>query len=90
MGNRKQISVATSTDQANSASCRTLAAVHRSVDALDAPIPSSNSAASVRTLGRRLFCFPVLLGVFLIAGVVVSLRLSLPDPDTWFHVAAGE
>jgi hypothetical protein len=89
MGNRKQISVATLTDQVNSASPCTVTAAHRS-DALDAPIPSSSSAASVRTLGRRLFCFPVLLGVLLVAGVVVSLRLSLPDPDTWFHVAAGE
>jgi hypothetical protein len=61
---------------------------HRSVDR--AEISTAAPAGSIRRLGRKVFCFPVLLGALLLAGVVVSLQFSLPDPDTWLHVAAGE
>ena len=36
------------------------------------------------------FCGTVLLGVLLVAGVIISVRSNLPDPDTWYHAVAGE
>src|SRR6266542_5278454 len=47
-------------------------------------------AAAAKALARRLFSFPALLGMLLVGGMVVSVRSSLPDPDTWYHLAAGE
>src|SRR5205823_5016078 len=47
-------------------------------------------SARARSVLRRLFSFPALLGMLLVAGVVASTRLNLPDPDTWYHAAAGE
>src|SRR5688572_10377149 len=39
---------------------------------------------------RKAFSFPVFLGVLLIAGVFVRTQQLPIDPDTWWHVAAGE
>jgi hypothetical protein len=88
MGTRKQIG--TATHEVHSGSAGTLTADHRPLERVDVSVSSANSAGWIQTLGRRLFCFPVLLGALLLGGVVVSLQFSLPDPDTWFHIAAGE
>ena len=39
---------------------------------------------------RRVFSFPVFLGVLLIGGVFACARLNPPEPDTWWHIAVGE
>jgi hypothetical protein len=39
---------------------------------------------------REAMSFPVLMGVLLVSVSLMSLRLRLPDPDTWWHVAVGE
>ncbi len=39
---------------------------------------------------RKAVSFPVLMGVMLIGVAVVGVRLRLPDPDTWWHIAVGE
>jgi len=44
---------------------------------------------SVESLSR-IFSFPVFLAALLAAGVFLCARLNPPDPDTWWHIAAGE
>ncbi len=39
---------------------------------------------------RKVFSFPALLGVTLVAGLSVSIRGNLPDPDMWSHIAIGQ
>jgi len=59
-----------------------------SVDSRDALLLAKTGGA--KAVARRLLCFPVLLGVLLVAGVIISVRSNLPDPDTWYHAVAGE
>ena len=39
---------------------------------------------------RKAISFPVLMGILLIGVAVIGVRLRLPDPDTWWHIAVGE
>jgi hypothetical protein len=39
---------------------------------------------------RRIFSFPVVLAVFLLGGVFLIERSLRLDPDTWWHIKAGE
>jgi hypothetical protein len=39
---------------------------------------------------RKAISFPALMGVLLIGVAVIGVRLRLPDPDTWWHIAVGE
>src|SRR5487761_519689 len=36
------------------------------------------------------FSFPVLLRAMLVTGTWAGVRLRLPDPDTWWHLAVGQ
>lgn len=48
--------------------------------------PASATAKFV----QRVFSFHAMLGSFLVAGVFVSMRLFIVDPDLWWHVKVGE
>ncbi len=57
------------------------------------PNTAASSAAEGVEAPRPLawtFSFPVLLGAMLVAGTWAGVRLRLPDPDTWWHVAVGQ
>ncbi len=47
-------------------------------------------AFSLADVLRKVFSFPVFLGVLLVAGTFVGARVNLSDPDTWWHIAVGK
>lgn len=61
-------------------------------------VAASDSAGSItpsrdyrgRSLFRKIFCFPVLMGALLVGAAVFASRLNLPDPDLWWSVAIGK
>lgn len=46
--------------------------------------------SALRTVLRKVFSFPVFLGVLLVGALFPGARTSLKDPDTWWHLAVGE
>jgi hypothetical protein len=60
--------------------------------------PSSVAAIGAQTgagaklwqVARRVASFPTLMGVLLAGTSLVAVRLHLPDPDTWWHIAVGQ
>ena len=59
--------------------------------ALPTPAASSPSlAAGISSALRKAFSFPALLGALLVGSVTLATRASLPDPDMWWHLAAGK
>ncbi|HUY12629.1 MAG TPA: hypothetical protein VMX16_03220 [Terriglobia bacterium] len=57
------------------------------------PNTAANSGPESITAPRWLawpLSFPVLLGAMLVTGTWAGVRLRLPDPDTWWHLAVGQ
>jgi len=52
--------------------------------------PSSSSSLTLVGAIRRVFSFPVLLGVLLFAGTFSLAKDMLFDPDMWWHMAVGQ
>jgi len=55
---------------------------------MDSLRPAGSRA--LRAVLRKVFSFRVLLAGLLVAGVFVSTRLNLWDPDTWWHIRVGQ
>ncbi|HUI41509.1 MAG TPA: hypothetical protein VL523_06035 [Terriglobia bacterium] len=52
------------------------------------PTPTDRTPGT-KTIFGKVFSFPVMLGMFLVAGAVLTSRYRLPDPDLWNHIAIG-
>jgi hypothetical protein len=49
------------------------------------PLPS----AGLLTLLKKVFSFPVMMGILLVGGMYVPLRTFWIDPDVWWHIRVG-
>jgi hypothetical protein len=49
-----------------------------------------HKSATLLTAARSAVSFPVLMAVLLVGTALIGVRLRLPDPDTWWHIAVGE
>ena len=73
-------------------------AMRSAVDGMALPPPPQSVSASDARQGRaavwlaarKAASFPALMGVLLAATSIVAVRLHLPDPDTWWHIAVGQ
>ena len=62
----------------------------RATGAIEGSVAASLTQPLPLTFARRVFSFPVLLGVLLIVGVFGTGRQFILDPDCWWHVKTGE
>ena len=48
------------------------------------------ATAKERSLVRKVFSFPAMLGVLLVVLAVLTIRTRFDDPDLWWHLKTGE